>query len=107
MRGVDFSTHCAPDEAGFEKRQSPNPIVGLDKSTMAKRAGRAAPGRTATASTPAGELRRHLAALGLESAHAYRAWCRSHGFGPAVNKSWHERRVELLRAERLHAEKSA
>jgi hypothetical protein len=59
---------------------------------MSKRsAKRGAPNRTATASTPEGELQRHLRDLGLESTEAYRAWCREHGFGSAIHKDWQER----------------
>jgi hypothetical protein len=56
---------------------------------------------TATASTPQGELQKHLKALGLDSVAAYRVWCREQGFGSALDKSWQERRREVQRAERL------
>ena len=68
---------------------------------MAKRCGtRAGAMTTASASTPQGELQRHLAALGLDTADQYRGWCRSNGFTPALEKSWHERRAERAHAER-------
>jgi len=60
-----------------------------------------APSKTATASTPDGELKRHIAALGLDSADSYRAWCRQNGFGAALDKGWQERRAERERAEEL------
>lgn len=63
--------------------------------------------QTATASTPEGELSRHLAYLGLESANDYRAWCRQHGFGTATNKDWKARRAERQAAEKEQAKKKA
>ena len=59
---------------------------------------------TATASTPQGELQKHLKALGLDSVAAYRAWCREQGFGSALDKPWQERRREVQRAEKLSEE---
>lgn len=75
---------------------------------MARRTGRNnAPGTTATASTPEGELLRHLKDLGLESAEAYRIWCRENGFGVALNKGWQEQRAERMLAEKQRQESSA
>ena len=74
---------------------------------MAKRPGKSiAPGKTATASTPEGELQRHLTALGLKSVEEYRLWCRTHGFAPAINKGWKDRRDEVRHAERLREERA-
>ncbi len=56
---------------------------------------------TATASTPQGELQKHLCALGIESVAAYRVWCREQGFGSALDKAWQERRREIQRAQKL------
>lgn len=56
---------------------------------------------TATASTPDGELQKHLRALNLDSVAAYRQWCREQGFGGALDKPWQERRREIQRAEKL------
>ncbi len=56
--------------------------------------------RTATARTPEGELKRHLAELGLESAEAYRLWCREQGFRINLHKTWQERRLEVQAAHR-------
>ena len=75
---------------------------------MSKPRGRSrASNETASASTPAGELQRHLKALDLESADDYRAWCRRHGFTATLDKSWQERRTERLHAERLRAKRAA
>jgi len=49
-------------------------------------------------------LVRHIAALGLSDRAAYRAWCAEHGFGPALAKSWRQRRDERLRAAKLQEE---
>jgi hypothetical protein len=59
---------------------------------------------TATASTPLGELQKHLKALGLDSVAEYRAWCREQGCGSALDKSWQERRREVQRAQKLAEE---
>jgi hypothetical protein len=56
---------------------------------------------TPTASTPEGELQKHLRALKLDSVAAYRTWCRKQGFGGALDKPWQERRREIQRAQRL------
>src|SRR5579871_743756 len=63
--------------------------------------------KTATASTPEGELQRHLQALGLETVAEYREWCRRQGFGGAIHKGWRERREEEKRAQKLAEEKAA
>lgn len=68
---------------------------------------RGAPNRTATASTPEGELQRHLRDLGLASTEAYRVWCREHGFGSAIHKDWQERRQEAQCARKLAEEATA
>ncbi len=73
---------------------------------MPKRRAKRSPSQTATASTPEGELRRHLQELGLESAEAYRAWCASNAFRPALEKSWQERRAEIHTARRLAEERA-
>ena len=62
--------------------------------------------RTATARTPEGELKRHLADLGLENAEAYRCWCREHGFRVNLHKTWQERRREVQAAQK-HKEHNA
>lgn len=59
---------------------------------------------TPTASTPQGELQKHLRALGLDSAAEYRVWCREQGFGSALDKPWQERRREVQRAQLLATE---
>lgn len=69
---------------------------------MAKNTGRPT-STTATASTPEGELNRHLRVLGLPSAEAYRIWCREHGFRAGLEKTWQERRQEAERAKQLAA----
>jgi hypothetical protein len=75
---------------------------------MAKgRGAGSAPSKTATASTAAGELQRHLADLKLNSAEAYRAWCREHGFSQTLDKGWRERRTERLHAEKLRTNRVA
>lgn len=56
---------------------------------------------TATASTPQGELQKHLRDLGIETVGAYRVWCREQGFRGALDKSWQERRREVQRAQKL------
>jgi hypothetical protein len=43
---------------------------------------------------------RHIRALGLESAAAYRDWCRERGFRAGTRKSWQEQRQERLAARR-------
>jgi hypothetical protein len=63
--------------------------------------------RTATASTPEGEIQRHLKELGLASTEDYRAWCRQHGFGPALHKGWQERREEVRHARKIAEETEA
>jgi hypothetical protein len=45
------------------------------------------------------KLQRHLRTLGLESADAYRAWCRRLGFSDALRKSWQEERQERQAAQ--------
>jgi hypothetical protein len=52
-------------------------------------------------------VRRHLRALGLESAEAYLAWCRQHGFSPRLNKTLPQRQQELHAAKKLAAERAA
>ncbi len=71
---------------------------------MSRRGAKRTPGQTATASTPEGELQRHLRELGLESAEIYRAWCAAHGFRPGLQKTWQERRAEVRTAQRLAQE---
>ncbi len=44
---------------------------------------------------------RHIAALGLSDAPAYRAWCRANGFGTNARKNWRQRRQELRHAAKL------
>ncbi|MBV9849975.1 MAG: PcfJ domain-containing protein [Armatimonadetes bacterium] len=61
----------------------------------------------ATVSTAGPDLRRHLRALGLDTAEAYRAWCRQHGFGEALTKTWQERRAERQAAEKARQEEKA
>lgn len=61
----------------------------------------------ATVSTADPDLRRHLRGLGLDGPEAYRVWCRAHGFGEALNKSWQERRAERQAAERASEEAAA
>jgi hypothetical protein len=56
-----------------------------------------------TLATADDKLRRHLRALGLESAEAYRAWCREHGFRDSVHKNWQEWREERQTAEKAAA----
>ena len=56
---------------------------------------------TPTASTPQGELQKHLRALNLDSIATYRIWCREQGFGSALDKPWQERRRETQRAQKL------
>ena len=56
---------------------------------------------TPTASTPQGELQKHLRTLALDSVAAYRVWCREQGFGSALDKPWQERRREIQRAHKL------
>src|SRR5579871_3082999 len=72
---------------------------------MPKRSRRAQ--QTATASTPEGELQRHLKDLGLDSVDAYRTWCRAHGFGSAIHKSWQERRAETRFARKQETQNRA
>lgn len=60
-----------------------------------------------TPATADDKLRRHLRALGLESAEAYRAWCRQHGFRESFHKSWQEWREERLAAEKAAAAQQA
>src|SRR5262245_43660290 len=64
--------------------------------------GRGARSQDVTA-TADDKLRRHLRALGLENAEAYRAWCRQHGFRDSLQKSWQEWRQERLAAEKAAA----
>ena len=59
--------------------------------------------RTATARTPEGELKRHLADLGLDNAEEYRNWCRVQGFSANLNKTWQERRAEAQAAQKQAA----
>lgn len=72
-----------------------------------KPAGKSVPNKTATASSPEGELLRHLKDLGLESPEAYRIWCREQGFSTALHKGWQERRLERTQAAKLQAESKA
>lgn len=60
-----------------------------------------------TLATADDKLRRHLRALGLESADAYRAWCRQHGFRDSLHKSWQEWREERQAAEKTAAARAA
>src|SRR5215212_9207092 len=53
------------------------------------------------------KFRRHLRALGLESAEAYRTWCRQHGFSESLRKSWQEERQERLAAEKTAVAQAA
>src|SRR5579872_2804510 len=64
-------------------------------------------GAPAKTSPAAGELTRHLAAIGLDSTEAYRAWCRANGFREALDKCWHERRTERERADALRKRAAA
>lgn len=61
-------------------------------------------GRTITPPTPGREIQRHLRELGLESVHAYQAWCRENGFRAGLDKNWHERREETRHAQRAAEE---
>lgn len=63
--------------------------------------------KTATASTPEGELHKHLKDLGLETVETYRTWCKANGFSANANKDWQERRQEKQTAERLAAQQAA
>jgi hypothetical protein len=53
------------------------------------------------------DLRRHLRALNLPDAAAYREWCRTKGFGDALHKGWREREREVAASRRASAEASA
>ena len=64
-------------------------------------------GRPATVSTADPDLRRHLRALGLADADAYLIWCRGHGFGDSLHKSWQERRQEREAVRRAEVDASA
>jgi hypothetical protein len=56
-----------------------------------------------TLATADDKLQRHLRALGLDSAEAYRAWCREHGFRDSLRKNWQEWREERQAAEKAAA----
>jgi hypothetical protein len=66
-------------------------------------AGKGTRGSQDVTATADEKLQRHLRALGLESADAYRAWCRRHGFGDSLRKSWQEQRQERLAAQKAAA----
>ena len=61
---------------------------------------KAAPFQTATASTPGGELQKHLQELNLPSVETYRRWCRENGFSANINKDWRARKLEVQHAEK-------
>ena len=63
--------------------------------------------RTATVSAFDADLRRHLRALGLGDANAYRAWCRQYGFGESLTKTWLERRQERDAAGKAKEDRAA
>jgi hypothetical protein len=75
----------------------------LNKDWSERRKERLAAKKHEADSKPDPGLQRHLAALGLETAPEYQAWCRKRGVSDALRKSADQRKREL----RLHDETRA
>ncbi len=76
----------------------------LNKSWQERRQERMAANRARVEAEADAALMKHVEALGLETAAAYRAWCAQQGVSDSVHKSPQQRRKELALATRLKGE---
>jgi hypothetical protein len=78
--------------------------MAVTKPANAIGGGRKSGAKTGLVSRAENEFCRHLKALDLADADAYRAWCREHGFRSDLKKDWDERRKEVRAHEKARAE---